>query len=159
MGRKGKKLFGRALTDAAGIPPELVSSLPLLSMTGQEELFIENFKGILQYTDAVLLLQTKACLLRIEGQHLFLVYYTKDALKLTGGIFHDGENPALHQGLCEDPGPDSFLRPLLKHLRPSRFLHMGSHPKRKCLRTEHFHKRFPKAQAPGPKDGSPYPHC
>ena len=73
MGRKGKKPFGRALTDAAGIPPELVSSLPLLSMTGQEELFIENFKGILQYTDAVLLLQTKACLLRIEGQHLFLV--------------------------------------------------------------------------------------
>ena len=59
MGRKGKKPFGRALTDAAGIPPELVSSLPLLSMTGQEELFIENFKGILQYTDAVLLLQTK----------------------------------------------------------------------------------------------------
>ena len=48
MGRKGKKPFGRALTDAAGIPPELVSSLPLLSMTGQEELFIENFKGILQ---------------------------------------------------------------------------------------------------------------
>lgn len=86
MGRKGKKPFGRALTDAAGIPPELVSSLPLLSMTGQEELFIENFKGILQYTDAVLLLQTKACLLRIEGQHLFLVYYTKDALKLTGTI-------------------------------------------------------------------------
>lgn len=33
MGRKGKKPFGRALTDAAGIPPELVSSLPLLSMT------------------------------------------------------------------------------------------------------------------------------
>ena len=80
------RAFGRALTDAAGIPPELVSSLPLLSMTGQEELFIENFKGILQYTDAVLLLQTKACLLRIEGQHLFLVYYTKDALKLTGTI-------------------------------------------------------------------------
>ena len=74
MRRKGKKPFGRVLTDAAGIPPELVSSLPLLSMTGQEELFIENFKGILQYTDAVLLLQTKACLLRIEGQHLFLVY-------------------------------------------------------------------------------------
>ena len=63
MRRKGKKPFGRVLTDAAGIPPELVSSLPLLSMTGQEELFIENFKGILQYTDAVLfLLQTKACL-------------------------------------------------------------------------------------------------
>lgn len=86
MRRKGKKPFGRVLTDAAGIPPELVSSLPLLSMNGQEELFIENFKGILQYTDAVLLLQTKACLLRIEGQHLFLVYYTKDALKLTGTI-------------------------------------------------------------------------
>ena len=76
MRRKGKKPFGRVLTDAARIPPELVSSLPLLSMTGQEELFIENFKG----------LQTKACLLRIEGQHLFLVYYTKDALKLTGTI-------------------------------------------------------------------------
>ena len=63
MRRKRKKPFGRVLTDAAGIPPELITSLPLLSMTGQEELFIENFKGILQYT--VLLLQTKACLLRI----------------------------------------------------------------------------------------------
>ena len=44
MRRKGKKPFGRVLTDAAGIPPELVSSLPLLSMTGQEELFIEISK-------------------------------------------------------------------------------------------------------------------
>lgn len=84
MGRKGKKPFGRALTDAAGIPPELVSSLPLLSMTGQEELFIENFKGILQYTDAVLLLQTKACLLPDRRTASFSCLLHEGALKLTG---------------------------------------------------------------------------
>ena len=81
MRRKGKAFWTG--TDGCGRDPAGAGVLlPLLSMTGQEELFIENFKGILQYTDAVLLLQTKACLLRIEGQHLFLVYYTKDALKL-----------------------------------------------------------------------------
>ena len=85
MSKKKKPLY-RALTDAAGIPAELSSGLPLLSMTGQEELFIENFKGIVEYTDAVLLLQTKVCLLRIEGQHLFLTYYTKEELKVTGTI-------------------------------------------------------------------------
>lgn len=97
MSRKKKKPLLRAMADAAGIPAELSGRLPLLSMTGQEELFIENFKGIVQYTDAVLLLQTKICLLRIEGQHLFITYYTKEELKVTGTI------TAIHffKGGCE----------------------------------------------------------
>lgn len=86
MSRKKKKTFCRTIADAAGIPAELSGGLPLLSMTGQEELFIENFKGIVEYTDTVLLLQTKVCLLKVEGQHLCLTYYTKEELKITGTI-------------------------------------------------------------------------
>lgn len=86
MGRKNKKPLYRNLTDAAKIPKELSGGLPLLRMIGQEELFVENYKGIVEYTDAVLLLQTKGCLLRIEGEHLFLSYYTKEELKVTGNI-------------------------------------------------------------------------
>ena len=86
MSRKERKPFYRTLADAAGIPGELSGALPLLSMTGQEELLIENYRGIVEYTDAVLLLQTKVCLVRIEGQHLFLSYYTKEELKVTGNI-------------------------------------------------------------------------
>lgn len=86
MGRKTKKPLYRSLTDAAQIPKELSGGLPLLHMVGQEELLIENFKGIVEYTDAVLLLQTKGCLLRVEGEHLFLSYYTREELKVTGKI-------------------------------------------------------------------------
>ena len=86
MGRKNKKPLYRNLTDAVMIPKELSGGLPLLHMVGQEELIIENYKGIVEYTDAVLLLQTKVCLLRIEGEHLYLSYYTKEELKVTGRI-------------------------------------------------------------------------
>ena len=86
MGEKNKKPLYRHLTDAAEIPGELAGGLPILRMTGQEELFIENYKGIIEYTDAYLLLRTKGRLLRIEGEHLYLSYYTKDELKVTGVI-------------------------------------------------------------------------
>lgn len=86
MKQKRKKTLYRCLADAAEIPRELSGGLPLLTMTGQEELLIENYKGIAAYTDAVLLLQTKCSLLKIEGQHLFIEYYTKEELKITGYI-------------------------------------------------------------------------
>ena len=145
MGRKGKKLFGRALTDAAGIPPELVSSLPLFSMTGpRKSCSLKISKEFLPQTGLAAPsrrgspplprdpgITSFSCLLhegcaeayRNHHQHLL-------SDQLTGGIFHDGENPALHQGLCEDPGPEVVSRRPLLRPRPSRFLHMGSHPKK-----------------------------
>jgi len=86
MGDRCKKPLYRHLTDAAQIPAELSGQLPLLRMTGQEELFIENYKGIVEYTDAYLLIRTKGKLLRIEGEHLYLSYYTREELKVTGVI-------------------------------------------------------------------------
>ena len=86
MGDQNKKSLYRHLTDAVKIPGELAGGLPILHMTGQEELIVENYKGILEYTDVHLLLQTKGSLLRIEGEHLYLSYYTKEELKVTGVI-------------------------------------------------------------------------
>ena len=86
MAEKEKNRLYRHLTDAVGIPEELAGGLPILHMTGQEELFIENYRGIIEYTDVCLLLRTKEKLLRIEGEHLYLSYYTREELKVTGEI-------------------------------------------------------------------------
>lgn len=81
-----KKKLCRRVADGMAIPKELSGALPLISMVGQEELVIENYKSILEYTDSILLIRTKQGLLKIEGSCLYLSYYTKEELKLTGRI-------------------------------------------------------------------------
>lgn len=57
-----------------------------MTATGQEELCIENYRGIIEYTDSRLMLQTKNCRLEVLGKNLFISYYTGEEMKVTGHI-------------------------------------------------------------------------
>ena len=81
-----KKKLRRRIADGMAIPGELSGALPLLTMTGQEELVIENYKSILEYTDSILLIRTKQGLIKVEGSCLYLSYYPKAELKVKGRI-------------------------------------------------------------------------
>lgn len=57
-----------------------------LSMTGNRELFIENYRGIAEYGEDAILLQTKGDILKITGKHLTIEYYTNEDMKISGII-------------------------------------------------------------------------
>lgn len=85
--RKTNKKSGRELlTDSLKLPRDMVLGEFKLSMTGNRELFIENYRGIAEYGENAILLQTKGDILRITGKHLTIEYYTNEDMKISGII-------------------------------------------------------------------------
>ena len=85
--RKTNKKSGRELlTDSLKLPRDMVLGEFKLSMTGNRELFIENYRGIAEYGEDTILLQTKGDILKITGKHLTIEYYTTDTMKISGII-------------------------------------------------------------------------
>ena len=85
MSSKKKSLTQRILTSAQ-IPEDLSENALLFQVTGRQEAYIENYKGILEYTDSRILLLGKQCRLSVEGKHLAILFYTAEEMKITGQI-------------------------------------------------------------------------
>lgn len=73
-----------AVSTKLNLPKDLLLGAAILTLTGQNEAFIENHRGIIEYTDKLLKLQTKNCKILITGTNLTIEYYTNDELKLHG---------------------------------------------------------------------------
>ena len=65
---------------------DILAGAPIVTMIGQTELSIENYKGIIEYTGDLLRIQTKIGKLHIEGKHLVICSYSEDAMKVKGMI-------------------------------------------------------------------------
>ena len=87
MSSKKRPVY-KKLLESAQIPEDLSEGAILLHATGRREAYIENYKGILEYTDTRILLIGKQCRLLIEGKHLRIPFYTSDEMKITGYIEH-----------------------------------------------------------------------
>lgn len=81
--RESKK---ELLVESLRLPKDMVLGAFMLSMTGNREAFIENYRGILEYTDTCILLQTKSGQVRFEGTGLVIEYYTNEDMKIGGYI-------------------------------------------------------------------------
>lgn len=58
----------------------------IVTITGNREAFIENYKGILEYTTESIVLQGKNCKISFEGKRLSIDYYTNEDMKISGNI-------------------------------------------------------------------------
>ena len=71
---------------AFDLPPDLVYGSVLVSVTGQNELLIENYRGILEYNDEHIRIQAKDCRILVVGKQLEIEYYTNEEMKIRGLI-------------------------------------------------------------------------
>ena len=89
-----KKNLKARITDAAGMPKDVLLGVPILSIAGQSEACIENYRGILEYTDKLIRIQTKLGKIHVIGKNLQIEFYTNDEMKIVGHItvieFHEG---------------------------------------------------------------------
>ena len=74
------------LVESLKLPKDMMMGAFMLSMTGNREAFIENYRGILEYTDTCILLQTKTGQVRFAGTGLVIEYYTNEDMKIGGSI-------------------------------------------------------------------------
>lgn len=68
------------------IPQEVYTDTPKLTITGFNEMVIENFKGILEYEDYYIRINTSLGMVNINGYELKLENMTNDDIKVTGKI-------------------------------------------------------------------------
>ena len=68
------------------LPKEILLHLPLISFIGQEEVTIENYKGILEYSEETVRIGTAAGVLRLEGQGLCLKQLSAECMVVTGRV-------------------------------------------------------------------------
>ena len=72
------------LSENLKLPTDLTRGDILISITGMREVFIENYKGIVEYTDTYILLASKNGQVAFSGKHLTITYYTNDEMKIEG---------------------------------------------------------------------------
>lgn len=68
------------------IPREVISNVPKITITGFEEVFIENFKGILEYEDFFARISTEIGNININGFNLKLDQMTDNDILVSGKI-------------------------------------------------------------------------
>ena len=76
----------KKINDMLEIPKEVYSNTPNFIITGFEEMIIENYKGILEYEDFFVRINTFIGIVNIHGINLKLDKMTEDNLKITGRI-------------------------------------------------------------------------
>lgn len=85
-GTANKATKKEMLVESLKLPKDMMMGVFLLSMTGNREAFIENYRGILEYTENCILLQTKNGQVRFLGSGLVIEYYTNEDMKICGEI-------------------------------------------------------------------------
>lgn len=68
------------------LPQEVYSNVPKIIITGFDEIVIENFKGILEYEEFFVRINTYLGVININGYGLNLENMTDDDIKVKGKI-------------------------------------------------------------------------
>lgn len=74
------------IVESLKLPKDTMLGAAIVTLTGNREAFIENYKGILEYNTQSIVLQGKNCKICFEGKQLSIDYYTNEDMKISGSI-------------------------------------------------------------------------
>lgn len=92
MGKKKLSRVKSNIVESLELPRDIMYGAVIITATGRNQVLIENYKGIIEYTREKIRLQTKNCQVTIAGKNLLVEYYTNEEMKITGliqGILYD----------------------------------------------------------------------
>ena len=76
----------RKLNKILEIPEEIYTNTPKITITGFNEIILENYKGILEYEEFFTSISTYIGIVNINGYNINLEKMTNDDIKITGKI-------------------------------------------------------------------------
>ena len=74
------------MAESLKLPKDSVLGASIVTITGKRDVFVENYKGIIEYTGCRIILQGKNCKIEICGKRLNILYYTNEDMKISGWI-------------------------------------------------------------------------
>ena len=82
--RKITAIWRKSLAESLKLPKDLIFQDAVITLTGDTEILVENYRGILEYSQCHILVQANRSRIRIQGEHLESLYYTNDEMKICG---------------------------------------------------------------------------
>ena len=68
------------------LPAEAIFKETLATLVGHNELWVENYKALLEYNESAILLQAGKYMIRIEGERLAINHYMEEHMMICGNI-------------------------------------------------------------------------
>lgn len=86
MSEKRAETLKERIITTMDIPKDVVLGKVLLTVLENTEICIENYRGIIEYTDKRIRVQTKGKQIIINGKRLWIESYSNDEMKIKGYI-------------------------------------------------------------------------
>ena len=93
MGKEKRTKLGQVkenvksnIVESLELPIDIMCGAVIITAMGRNQVLVENYKGIIEYTQEKIRLQTKTCQVTIQGKRLIVEYYTNEEMKITGYI-------------------------------------------------------------------------
>lgn len=84
--KKNETIISNNIFDTFQLPKDVLEGAFLITMTGTNELLIENFKHIVKFQTDNLILQCRKNQIHILGKNLNIELYSEEELKIKGVI-------------------------------------------------------------------------
>jgi sporulation protein YqfC len=74
------------VTEILELPKEVVLNMPKLTMLGNGDLIIENYKGIIEYESGRIRINTSSGIILVTGSYLLIKEITSEDIMINGEI-------------------------------------------------------------------------
>lgn len=81
-----KQNFKERVTEILELPKEIVLNMPKLTMLGNGDLIIENYKGIVEYDEGVIRINTTSGIIKVKGVNVIIKEITLESIMINGDI-------------------------------------------------------------------------
>ncbi len=81
-----KRKMRKKLKEVLDLPAEIVMNAPRVVLDSNLNVLIENYKGIIEYSDAFVRVNTSEFTIKVEGRNLAIDFITLEDLSISGEI-------------------------------------------------------------------------
>ena len=84
--KKHENSLSHNIINACQLPKDVLEGAFIISMTGNQEIIIENIKSIINFQSDIIILQCKKNRVQIVGNNLKIESYSNEEIKILGLI-------------------------------------------------------------------------
>ncbi len=86
--KKDKKEMKENISELLELPKDIVMDFPRITLIGNLQLYIENHKGMIEYSDSKIRVNTKSGVISITGKNFLIKTIVTEEIIIYGEIAH-----------------------------------------------------------------------